>query len=208
MRGNLLRAQVQVAWLGPIPACAGQPVNAAWYDPLKEAYPRVCGATSIGFAMDDGVKGLSPRVRGNPLHAPGRAVQSGPIPACAGQPPAHAPRARAGWAYPRVCGATTVKAVLTEMGEGLSPRVRGNPALPHGQLLRQGPIPACAGQPSTAGTGQTACWAYPRVCGATLMVSAGSASITGLSPRVRGNRRPAPFLQPRIGPIPACAGQP
>ena len=48
-------------------------------------------------------------------------------------------------------------------------------------------IPACAGEPHGAGTGQSYGWVYPRVCGGTpgplYYLTVGQ----GLSPRVRGN---------------------
>ena len=50
---------------------------------------------------------------------------------------------------------------------GLSPRVRGNHASPSGIALSAGPIPACAGQPSSVLVMPFLARAYPRVCGAT-----------------------------------------
>ena len=46
------------------------------------------------------------------------------------------------------------------------------------------------------------------MCGATGVRSAGATLSTGLSPRVRGNRRPAMFGTGGMRSIPACAGQP
>ena len=91
-------------------------------------------------------------------------------------------------AYPRVCGATCQEVALAGMGEGLSPRVRGNPSRHRYFVSRSGPIPACAGQPFFALEAPKGLGAYPRVCGATPEFVV--------------------VLEAFVGPIPACAGQP
>ena len=90
-------------------------------------------------------------------------------------------------AYPRVCGATCQEVALAGMGEGLSPRVRGNPSRHRYFVSRSGPIPACAGQPFVALEAPKGLGAYPRVCGATMPAIASVIWGAGLSPRVRGN---------------------
>ena len=90
-------------------------------------------------------------------------------------------------AYPRVCGATCQEVALAGMGEGLSPRVRGNPSRHRYFVSRSGPIPACAGQPFFALEAPKGLGAYPRVCGATMPAIASVIWGAGLSPRVRGN---------------------
>ena len=49
--------------------------------------------------------------------------------------------------YPRVCGGTRMLAVCIARPEGLSPRVRGNPAERRHQRAVSRSIPACAGEP-------------------------------------------------------------
>ena len=49
---------------------------------------------------------------------------------------------------------------------------------------------------------------YPRVCGVTDCQSLNSASVIGLSPRVRGHRQTRRKCHDRCGSIPACAGSP
>ena len=49
---------------------------------------------------------------------------------------------------------------------------------------------------------------YPRVCGGAVNVWLGSTAWLGLSPRVRGSRRPYHEGRRRQGSIPACAGEP
>ena len=49
---------------------------------------------------------------------------------------------------------------------------------------------------------------YPRVCGGTVRLRRRPHCDWGLSPRVRGNRRPVRVDVVREGSIPACAGEP
>ena len=106
VRGNLLPRPPEKNCPGPIPACAGQPRMDAHCTGPGGAYPRVCGATGLRLSLQGCLRGLSPRVRGNPYSLMCMVAALGPIPACAGQPrmPMRGPRCRG--AYPRVCGAT------------------------------------------------------------------------------------------------------
>ena len=126
MRGNRATSDKTYHLLGPIPACAGQPRSAPDTPQRCWAYPRVCGATGVAIAGIATLAGLSPRVRGNHSPAGAEAGQIGPIPACAGQPPARTLAACPFRAYPRVCGATEKFALPVLLYLGLSPRVRGN----------------------------------------------------------------------------------
>ena len=71
-----------------------------------------------------------------------------------------------------------------------------------------GSIPACAGEPASPRPGGRCRGVYPRVCGGTVDLSRGSQYQSGLSPRVRGNRRGDAQSVKRQGSIPACAGEP
>ena len=53
--------------------------------------------------------------------------------------------------YPRVCGGTADERIVELMCRGLSPRVRGNRALPQHSGYSQRSIPACAGEPPRLG---------------------------------------------------------
>ncbi len=151
------------------------------------AYPRVCGSLPrAGAAADDAVQ--SPRVRGEPdltpcrlpLHGvhprvcggvqrpPKASDASGSIPACAG-----------GILQPFLPGR---RAIL-----GLSPRVRGAAERQTGGRLGR-PSPACAGEPRQTRLVPVSPRAYPRVCGGASGSPGSAATITGLSPRVRGSR--------------------
>ena len=71
---------------GSIPACAGEPSR--YPAPVFGAgvYPRVCGGTLRQSGVRRFRWGLSPRVRGNPLHIWQRERSARSIPACAGEP--------------------------------------------------------------------------------------------------------------------------
>ena len=147
VRGNPSSKDRALALRGPIPACAGQPQVRTQRGQRNRAYPRVCGATQSKEERLQHQRGLSPRVRGNPHVRIVVVLTVGPIPACAGQPlRAWAPCTRA-TAYPRVCGATRRGTPVPRPAPGLSPRVRGNRDRRADEPRREGPIPACAGQP-------------------------------------------------------------
>ena len=69
-------------------------------------------------------------------------------------------------------------------------------------------IPVCAGEPRIGGAPSKRKWVYPRVCGGTAVISAQGRSHAGLSPCVRGNRKPAELLPISERSIPVCAGEP
>ena len=148
VRGNRGVRYNQIVSVGSIPACAGEPET-----PVRDCgdlavYPRVCGGTGRRRRRRQCQQGLYPRVRGNRCPRAGWEGCAGSIPACAGEPPV----CRAGNArtrvYPRVCGGTRGGGGAVRPARGLSPRVRGNPALHWRQAAAGGSIPACAGEPA------------------------------------------------------------
>ena len=190
VRGNLAFFVDTADLAGPIPACAGQPSRSARAFMVFWAHPRVCGATLCASRNAFALVGPSPRVRGNRANPDGKSVAEGPIPACAGQPVAEIRAVTVARAHPRVCGATAVAPLVIELGQGPSPRVRGNqPCAGRGSWV-SGPIPACAGQPSQPFARWRWIGAHPRVCGATVPTLMANRLQKGPSPRVRGNRLP------------------
>jgi len=94
--------------------------------------------------------GLSPRVRGHRPPPRPAGCNPGSIPACAG-PPLRPHDLRHTWmVYPRVCGATTMRARMPSKVGGLSPRVRGHHERGARGATLIGSIPACAGPPGIA----------------------------------------------------------
>ena len=87
VRGNRRLPRRRAGYPGSIPACAGEPTGSTNHISPAWVYPRVCGGTEHRARVRPLRRGLSPRVRGNPLltAATPRPVRS--IPACAGEPP-------------------------------------------------------------------------------------------------------------------------
>ena len=208
VRGNQLPVNPRVPQVGSIPACAGEPVSLIWVRCPSRVYPRVCGGTEYHPTDPVQKKGLSPRVRGNRWGYPPRGHSTRSIPACAGEPRPNSSRPNSSRVYPRVCGGTSQEAGEKVADEGLSPRVRGNHCNRRKQAKYNRSIPACAGEPLCRMRRGGGTSVYPRVCGGTFSYSSEPFPYSGLSPRVRGNRRASGFAIPYIGSIPACAGEP
>ena len=208
VRGNLFSDLVRAFFRGSIPACAGEPNPPKKALDKREVYPRVCGGTAWCYGYWRGPEGLSPRVRGNPPHAAGRATAARSIPACAGEPCATSCGHEYAGVYPRVCGGTGLAATVNDPEIGLSPRVRGNPVPSDAMRDSARSIPACAGEPHPGRRGLGQPMVYPRVCGGTALLAGLPGSGRGLSPRVRGNQRVHHADLPEPGSIPACAGEP
>ena len=170
-----------------IPACAGEPCPTPPSTTGYGVYPRVCGGTSPSTARWYATYGLSPRVRGNHLPVHPVYAMSRSIPACAGEPTCGSSGTCIGRVYPRVCGGTRPPSHGCSGGSGLSPRVRGNQPGNDVNAVREGSIPACAGEPSLSPRLRYGCRVYPRVCGGTSGHNDDGGWQAGLSPRVRGN---------------------
>ena len=208
MRGNLVCLLAVRAVGRSIPAYAGEP---RWRPSIRfwwRVYPRVCGGTGPPPAPARAVRGLSPRMRGNPDVLGRGEPAPGSIPAYAGEPASSRRNSAVRSVYPRVCGGTSsgLAARITDIG--LSPRMRGNrTAPPHGARGDRS-IPAYAGEPeATMGICKRE-GVYPRVCGGTAYLSTPCSLNVGLSPRMRGNRSPKPQKATPIRSIPAYAGEP
>ena len=128
----------------------------------------MCGGTRCNGGRQMSGRGLSPRVRGNPIRRRIPRGSPGSIPACAGEPPFSISSIWCFTVYPRVCGGTRFACFLSFVSSGLSPRVRGNPVISAAGFLLSRSIPACAGEPSSYRTAAPPRGVYPRVCGGTL----------------------------------------
>ena len=91
---------------------------------------------------------------------------------------------------------------------GLSPRVRGNPETEGLGSIALRSIPACTGEPLPRDSPVDHGPVYPRVYGGTQSLHQLTISMSGLSPRVRGNRSHQCRLRPIERSIPACTGEP
>ena len=93
-------------YIGPIPACAGEPSGQSPPTAWIGAYPRMRGGTCSSEVVFDVAKGLSPHARGNRSDAGRKYFSKGPIPACAGEPSCPFISLLPVWAYPRMRGGT------------------------------------------------------------------------------------------------------
>ena len=208
VRGNRKTPVWAMNWPGSIPACAGEPQHTSSGGGPGRVYPRVCGGTQAKHWQPGLCPGLSPRVRGNRGRGPVAVPEVRSIPACAGEPQLDGLQDSLGRVYPRVCGGTPPALDTIAAERGLSPRVRGNLAGLDGDAVQVGSIPACAGEPHHQSRVQALWQVYPRVCGGTGRSEAPDPQGPGLSPRVRGNRRPHSARTACHRSIPACAGEP
>ena len=150
-----------------IPAPAGKPwpgrCRSAWW----WVYPRACGETAPTLREAYALRGLSPRLRGNPEWTRFDGKAAGSIPAPAGKPPKKTRRHNGRSVYPRACGETNSNRSGVTFSTGLSPRLRGNRVRHQHALPLQRSIPAPAGKPSTFGKILSQATVYPRACGET-----------------------------------------
>ena len=136
------------------------------------------------------------------------ATAAGSIPASAGEPWTRTRPDPGTRVYPRECGGTPFLGRHLVQQNGLSPRVRGNPAAAASRRRPAGSIPASAGEPGvSAGSGGVEV-VYPRECGGTSVSATLEHRRGGLSPRVRGNQTQSGFLEKGLRSIPASAGEP
>ena len=168
VRGNPLQYRQHHLYVRSIPACAGEPCPHSATGRPPRVYPRVCGGTQRMDGRRHTARGLSPRVRGNPVQRVFTAVPTGSIPACAGEPPRWSPTTPRTTVYPRVCGGTARALANWLRCGGLSPRVRGNLIVGGDGDVFGGSIPACAGEPPPLPPSTAGAAVYPRVCGGTL----------------------------------------
>ena len=147
VRGNRVVGEGKGSDKRSIPACAGEPFESRLPEPIYRVYPRVCGGTTTPLTTAGGGAGLSPRVRGNQDSIDANMAHTGSIPACAGEPSIPRRPERSCRVYPRVCGGTAAEACDVPAEDGLSPRVRGNLTITDADAIKDGSIPACAGEP-------------------------------------------------------------
>ena len=188
VRGNRRPGRLSSPGAGSIPAGAGEPVDDECDGEVAGVYPRGCGGT-IGHTLANAlVQGLSPRVRGNQLPVRQRFALLRSIPAGAGEPLRCAWPIRLSRVYPRGCGGTLLGDDAGVGGQGLSPRVRGNPDRILVGRAGKRSIPAGAGEPDRSRADPRRRRVYPRGCGGTSGRTRGASGTWGLSPRVRGNQ--------------------
>ncbi len=191
-----------------IPACTGEPGLPCVQQKSKWVYPRVYGGTAGLSGIHLAPRGLSPRVRGNPVVVLLRASPARSIPACTGEPRPVLVPGYSVEVYPRVYGGTHNNHHQRQRPEGLSPRVRGNLQGTRKALSTERSIPACTGEPPRRSGHRDEQTVYPRVYGGTAGGTVYARNTGGLSPRVRGNRMVGRIARLHRRSIPACTGEP
>ncbi len=108
-----------------IPACAGNSDRLLSSSAIASVHPRVCGEQQRAIPATTACVGSSPRVRGTVYRIHASADARRFIPACAGNraQAGQAPQAQA--VHPRVCGEQARGAIIINIKNGSSPRVRG-----------------------------------------------------------------------------------
>ncbi len=150
--------------------------------------PRVRGGVGVAVGDDDAVGFIPARAGRIPPRMSCFVAPERFIPARAGCSSAASVRRLSTTVYPRVCGATRVRAQLSTSG----------------QLFRF--IPARAGCSSVASSNSWTQRVHPRACGATCCRNRAIWSARGSSPRVRGGRGLSSGSFEGAGFIPARCG--
>ena len=194
-----------VALLRITPACAGKRRPSLWRTPYSKDHPRVCGEKKQVNCCEKHSTGSPPRVRGKAGVGSQTVLPHRITPACAGKSvPVELYHDKVK-DHPRVCGEKPKLVLLSAVGSGSPPRVRGKGT---GQPVRSrrgitpacagkrcwrgfspylgGITPACAGKSALSGHAAACGEDHPRVCGEkAFCISSGDGS-KGSPPRVRG----------------------
>ena len=135
-----------------------------------------------------------------------KTLSLGIIPAYAGNTEHYITRLRPIGDHPRVCGEHIECLNTLPPKPGSSPRMRGT--LKYGYAIRQylGIIPAYAGNTHVPPSSLVPDRDHPRVCGEHPIQTDASTGIAGSSPRMRGTLADQLLQIPRLGIIPAYAG--
>ena len=171
-----------------IPARAGEPAPSLRGSPSATVYPRTGGGTKSPIESRPWALGLSPHGRGNHADPPSADRVRRSIPARAGEPESESRPRCSRRVYPCTGGGTPLD------------RACG--------LVDGGSIPARAGEPAASSRTPFQRRVYPRTGGGTARECGRGVVPRGLSPHGRGNQRRVLGVVPRLGSIPARAGEP
>ena len=149
-RGSPVRHEIEGCVVRPIPARAGEPVARRSIVAAREADPRSRGGARARLQAAHDQGGRSPLARGSRTKGRGSPSVFGPIPARAGEPSRSSAAPRWSRANPRSRGGARLAPPALAGGEGQSPLARGSLRGGHDVLPCAGPIPARAGEPSSA----------------------------------------------------------
>ena len=158
-----------------------------------------------GMIFDANV-GSSPRMRGTQMQPVGHIVDSGIIPAHAGNTCGFEFGRVVGGDHPRACGEHSHVTLQSLKLVGSSPRMRGTRSGRHRRPDRRGIIPAHAGNTFGHRTAPTVHGDHPRACGEHHITVQTVMPESGSSPRMRGTRIADDIARVAAGIIPTHAG--
>ena len=125
VRGKRHRARTGRRRPRYIPARAGEARPGASPRPARPVHPRACGGSEREEIIARTAGGTSPRVRGKRRGRYALGVDTGYIPARAGEAPQRAGAGAGGRVHPRACGGSHSSLRAWPTAFGTSPRVRG-----------------------------------------------------------------------------------
>ena len=169
-------------------------------------HPRVCGEHLVRPAPHVLNLGSSPRMRGTPVYGKQDALQTGIIPAYAGNTQHPMTRVLEAWDHPRVCGEHFRMPLRFGSVPGSSPRMRGTLRLTIFSEEIDGIIPAYAGNTFRRLVSMILNRDHPRVCGEHVANTSRGIFRSGSSPRMRGTHVRGGCDETFSGIIPAYAG--
>ena len=186
VRGTLIVNDFRPHVTGIIPACAGNTRKSGSTISQNWDHPRMCGE-HVGAQ-------------------PGTILRRGIIPACAGNTRSRCVCMVRRRDHPRMCGEHQTGGTDKVTCRGSSPHVRGTHCFVVCRYSVMGIIPACAGNTPASDAIYTCDRDHPRMCGEHAVCYAQGSGSLGSSPHVRGTPLVSQIAIPRIGIIPACAG--
>ena len=206
-RGKQLRAGMERAGHGLIPAHAGKTAHTAIPRAPRWAHPRSRGENVVGVGAGAGVGGSSPLTRGKPLPGCTTGWEFGLIPAHAGKTEYHQILLATNKAHPRSRGENISVAGMHSQSSGSSPLTRGKRPRQVNGAHGCGLIPAHAGKTSSSHCRQRDVWAHPRSRGENVITRVIGIWRGGSSPLTRGKREQGAARRILRGLIPAHAGK-
>ena len=150
--------------------------------------------------------GSSPLARGTLLQRCGDALDTGLIPARAGNTGLSSGSGLCAGAHPRSRGEHGCGVLLVSVGGGSSPLARGAQLMSQPHRTASGLIPARAGSTSVGGARRDFSGAHPRSRGEHVVFTVSHSPATGSSPLARGARTVHKWCLAWFGLIPARAG--
>jgi len=175
--------------------------------PSIRGHPRACGEKVASRRVSISTVGSSPRLRGEAVTTRIGSHSAGVIPAPAGRRVRLQSWTVVGQGHPRACGEKANTPTDPVVGEGSSPRLRGEGVLFALRGGYEGVIPAPAGRSGTGKVGLNPEGGHPRACGEKRRPPGFASRASGSSPRLRGEARSASSRGARPRVIPAPAGR-